>query len=257
MSKSKLHPYLTNGRQSDQSVFQIGSAALLSTGPGLHRIGTRGVLEDGRVFRYARNTGAAAIVAGQLLQMPDQAADHIDLAVNTALVGDETITVTLGTATAVTVNEFAGGYAITNSGTTGAGLTLPIASHPAAAALGTCVLTLDGPVPVLFNADTTVTLSKNPWADVIISGANQDHLAVGVANTLVPVGNSVAQYFWCQTWGTCGVWQDDTTANGSAMASGTTAGQIEITGGTDQIVGVNLEVGVADDYTPVFLTIAP
>ena len=254
---SRIHPYLTNGRQSDQSIFQVGSAALLSTGPGLHRVGTRGVLEDGRVFRYSRNTGAAAIVAGDMLQMPDQVADYIDLAVTTALVGDTTLTPTLGTVTAVTVNEVAGGYAITNSGTTGAGLTLPIASHPAAAASAAVVLTLDAPVPVLFNADTTVTLSKNPWADVVIAGGNQDHLAVGVSGTAVPAGNAVAQYFWCQTWGTCAVWQDDTTANGSAMASGTTAGQIEINGGTDQTIGVNLEIGVDGDYTPVFLTIAP
>jgi hypothetical protein len=254
---SKIHPYLTDGRQSDQSIFQIGSGALLSTGPGLHRVGTRGVLEDGRVFRYARNTGAAAIVAGQLLQMPDQDANMIDLAtVDTPALGDTTISVTLGTS-AATVNDYAGGYVITNSGTLGAGLTLPIASHPAAAASAALALTLDAPLPVLCHADTTATLSKNPWADVVISGANQDHLAVGVANTLVPVGNTVAQYFWCQTWGTCAVWQDFATANGSAMASGTTAGQIEITGGTDQIVGINLEVGVAGDYTPVFLTIAP
>ena len=254
---SMIHPYLTNGRQSDQSIYQVGSAALLAVGPGLHRVGTRGVLDDGRVFRYSRNTAAAAIVAGNLLQMLDQDANNIDLATDVAGVGDTTLVVTALGGTAITVNEFAGGYGITSSGTTGAGLTLSIASHAAAGTTAAATFVLDDPVPVLFNADTTVTLSKNPWADLVISGGNQDHFAVGVSPTAVPAGNAVAQYFWCQTWGTCGVWQDDSTANGSAMASGTTAGQIEINGGTDQTIGVNLEVGVAEQFTPVFLQIAP
>jgi hypothetical protein len=254
-----INPYLTNGRQSDQSIWEVAAAAgpiAQSSGKGVHRVGTRAVLEDGRVFYYARSSGAA-IVAGQLLQTPDQAADHIDLAVGTEVVGSPTITVVLGTATGILEGELAGGYAITNSGTLAAGLTLPIASNPLAAASASPVLTLDAPVPVLFHSDTTVTLQKNLWADVVISGVNQDHMACGVSQVAVAAGTSFPQYFWVQTWGVAGVYQDTNTANGSGMASGTTAGQVEIKGATDQPIGVNLEIGVDGDYTPMFLTIAP
>jgi len=251
---SKLNPWLTNGRQSDQSIFETASAAPGQT--AAHLPGTRGVLEDGRVFHYARNSGAA-IVAGQLLQTPDLSAQNQDLAAGTEILGSTTITVTLGSV-AATAQDFAGGYVVTNSGTTAAGLTLPIASHPAAAGTASLVLTLDGPNPVLFNADTTVTLVKSPWADVIISGTNQDHLACGVSPTPVVIGSTTAQYFWCQTWGLAGVWQDDTTANGSALASGSTAGQVEIAGADgDQVVGLLMEAGIAADYSPTLLTIAP
>lgn len=255
---SNVRPYLTNGRQSSQSIFEVASAAGTTAsfrGGALHRVGTRGMLPDGRVFYYARSTGAA-IAAGKLLQTPDQDAQFNDLAVGTIDAGATTINPTLGS-TAAIADEFQGGYAITNSGTLAAGLCLPIASHAAGAGSAALTITLDEPNPVLFHADTTVTLQKNPWADVIIAGANQDHFACGVSPIAVVSGATNPQYFWCQTWGVAAVWQDAATANGSLMASGTTSGQIEIRGAAgDQAVGMNLQVGVDGDYTPVFLLIS-
>ena len=256
---SRIHPYLMDGSQSQQSIDEVSAAAgpiADSSGQGVHRVGTRGALLDGRVFYYARSSGAA-ILRGKTLQTPDHSADYNDLAVGTEVAGSPTITVVLGS-TGVLEAEMVGGYAMVNSGTLGAGLPLTIASHPKVAASGSPVFTLDAPLPVLFNADTTITLFKNPWADVIISGANQDHFTCGVSPVAVAAGTSFPQYFWAQTWGSAAVWQDDTTANGVSLASGTTAGQVEINGGVDQTVGINLAtVPTADDYTPVFLKIAP
>lgn len=255
-STSNVKPFLTSGKQSDQSIFDVAQGGLADRSAGIHTVGTRAVLPDGRVYRYARSTGAA-IVAGKLLQTPDQDAQNSDLAVGTEVLGSTTLTVTLGS-TAAVEGEFAGGYAITNSGTLAAGLALGIASHPAAAASASLVLTLSAPNPVLFHADTTVTLLKNPWGDVIISGANQDHFACGVAPIAIPAGTTNAQFFWCQTWGPAAVWQDAATANGSVVTSGTTAGQVEIRGADgDQAVGQLFEAGVDGDYSPTFLTIAP
>lgn len=254
-TNDNIRPFLVSGRQSDQSIWEV--AASITGKGGLHPVGTRAVLPDGRVFYYARNSGSA-IVAGQLLQTPDQDAQNSDLAVATDVVGSSTITPTLGSTAAVN-DEFEGGYAIVNSGTAGEGpgLTLPIISNPAAAGSATIALTPAAPLPLTFNADVTVTLLKSPWADVVIAGANQDHFACGVSNVAVPAGSTNPQYFWCQTWGVCGTWQDAATANGSALASGTTAGRVEIRGADgDQCVGMLFEAGVDGDYSPTFLTIS-
>lgn len=256
---SRIHPYLTNGRQSDQNVWEVTQSGTGVVTGGLHRVGTRAVLEDGRVFYYARSSGAA-IVAGQMLQMPDQDTDFEDMATATDVVGSATVTPTQGGSATAVANEFAGGYISIISGTAGSGpgLTLPIASHAAWGATTALPLTLDAPLNVLFNADVKSTCTKNPWADVIISGANQDHKAVGVSNVAVPAGTTNPQHFWCQTWGSCSVWNDAATANGSKMASGTTAGQIEISGADgDQDVGQLMWLSTAEEYTPTFLTIAP
>ena len=250
-----LQPYLTNGRQSDQSIWQVLESGTGVT--GLHRVGTRGMLEDGRVFYYARSSGAA-IVAGNMLQMPIVAATFIDLVVATDLAGQTTINPTNGAVTALQ-DAFAGGYICIINGTTGAGQTLPITSHPAWASASAVALTIDGPLPVSLNADCKVTVTMSPWADVVISGVNQDHMAVGVSNVAVPAGSTNPQFFWCQTWGTCAVWQDEASARGSALSSGTTAGQVELKDATsDQIVGqVQTVVGTIADFSTTFLTIAP
>jgi len=94
---------------------------------------------------------------------------------------------------------------------------------------------------------------------VVIAGTNQDHFAVGISNVAVPAGTTNPQHFWCQTWGVASVWQDEASANGSALSSGSTAGQVELADATsDQIVGQVLHVvATIADYTPTFLTIAP
>jgi hypothetical protein len=253
---SKIHPYLTNGRQSSQSIWEVsqGSTDLSS---GLHPVGTRAALEDGRVFYYARNR-STALVAGNLLSAELQTAEFADLATADGVVaGDTTITPTLG-ATAVTVNEYAGGYAIVNDDT-GEGKTYTIKSHPLATGTAAVVLTLDDPVNVTFGAGTSITMMKNLWGDVIISPAAAAHVAVGVSNVAVPLGSTNPQYFWCQTWGICSVWQDEISAIGALVGSGPdTAGQVGIyNSGTEQIVGVNTWTTVAGENNPIFLTIAP
>jgi hypothetical protein len=195
-----------------------------------------------------------------MLQTPDGDTDFEGMVTETDVVGSTTVEVTQGGSATMLADEAAGGYISIIAGTAGSGpgLTLPIAGHAAWGATTKLPLTLDAPLNVLFNADVTSTVTKNPWAEVVISGANQDHMACGVSNVAVPAGTTNPQHFWCQTWGTCSVWQDHTTANGSKLASGTTAGQVEISGADgDQDVGQLLWLATNEEYTPTFLTIAP
>jgi hypothetical protein len=207
------------------------------------------------VFYYAKNSGAA-IVAGNLLTAELQTAQFTELAVGTLLAGSPTITPTLG-ATAVTVDEYAGGYCVIIDDT-GEGKTYTIKSHPAASGTATCELTLEDPIHVDFGAGTTVQMVKNLWGDVIIAPGGVAHVPVGVSNTAVDAGTSTPQWFWCQTWGVCSVWQDEGATIGQALTSGTTAGQVEVWNvAGDQEIGWNIWLAVAGENQPVFLRIAP
>ncbi len=253
---ARLHPYLSDGSKSTQSIHEVSQSGVDMTAGGNHTVGTRGVLEDGRVFYYARSSGAA-IVAGKLLQSPDIPTTVTDEAVATELAGVSALSVTLTTGIAGLADEWAGGYAIIQDDT-GEGQTLPIKGHLAIADATEFECDIEGTLPITLGAGATVSLIKSPWAEVVISGANQDHFVCGVAVVAVPAGTTNPQHFWCQTWGVAGVWQDAATANGSCLASGTTAGQVEIRGADgDQNVGQLLVVAVAEEYSPTFLTIAP
>jgi len=252
---SFLHPFLTDGSQSPQSVVQVSESGTGVVAGGAHRVGTRGALPDGRVFYYARSSGAA-IVAGKMNQMPDVPTTFTDLAVGTELAGQSTLAVTPGAVTALE-DAFAGGYCIIQDDT-GEGQIFTVKSHLAVASATEFTVNIEGTIPIALGAGATVSMIKSPWADVIISGAAQDHMCVGVSNVAVPAGTTNPQHFWCQTWGVAPVWQDEASANGSALSSGTTAGQVELADATsDQIVGQLVVVAVDTEYTPTFLTIAP
>jgi hypothetical protein len=136
-----------------------------STDPSLASLcGTKWNLADGRVVALVQ-TGASAIGPGLMVQAAATISTFVDLAVpsssNTG-VGSTSITVTLGGTPSggVVANQFAGGYAIvTATSSTGYGQMLRIASHPAAAASGSLVLTLEDPLSVALTTGTsTVSL---------------------------------------------------------------------------------------------------
>lgn len=241
-------PVLQNGMGSPQGIWEAGSDQH-------HAIGTRASLNDGRVFYYARNSGAA-IVAGNLLSSEAVSAQNEDIATNTAAIGDTSVTVTSGSAT-YGANDFAGGYLVVIDDT-GEGITYKIAGHPAIAATTSVAITLVDPIYVAFGANTTACLVKNPWMDLVIAPTGQSHMSAGVSQVAVDAGTATKQYFWCQTWGVSAAWQDEASGIGVLLTSGATAGQVEAQDAVaEHIVGVNLFTGTAGENQPVFLTIAP
>lgn len=164
-----------------------------------------------RVFALVQN-GAVALVSGVLVQGPASiGANHTGLTVATAPIGSTQITVTLG-ATAVTANQYAGGFVVISAGT-GAGQTLEISSHPAAAASATVVLTLRDPLSVatlVTDSKASLTLPQYgsvngvdvTTSGVVISPTTATGRTIGVTITPIPASTAtIPTYGFIQTVG--------------------------------------------------------
>lgn len=141
------------------------------TGDGIAlgvRVGERFDLDDEREVVLVQNAGTA-LVAGNLIQGPADIANHIGLtttAYSAATTSAKaTVTVTLGN-TAVTTNQYQGGYLIVATGT-GIGQTMKIFTHPSASASASLVVTLEDAPPVaLVAASSTVSMFMNPYGSL-------------------------------------------------------------------------------------------
>lgn len=159
--------------------------------------GVRFNTNDGRQVVMVRNGGteiaAASIASGLLVQGPAQIAAFTGLAMTVptatpATAGTYQILVTNG-ATKLNVNEFANGYLLTAS-LTGAGQTLQIASHQAAAASGTFLITLQDPIQVTLDATTTISLVRNPYIGVVVSATGLTAPTVGASFYVISAGTA-------------------------------------------------------------------
>ena len=241
-------PILYNGAGSPQSIYNESTVKH-------HRVGTRAQLSDGRVFYYTRNSGAA-IVAGNLLMSELVSGDGDDLAVTASAAGQKVVNVTPTGSKVWTDGDLQGGYLCVNDAV-GEGITYQIESHPTNTGGTAFNITLRDDIAVALTTASQVTILKNPWMDAVIAAADQAHMPAGVANVAVTAGTGTKQYFWCQTWGVVAGWDDAATAIGAGLTSGSTAGQFEIVAATDASIGIQLFTGVATEYYPKFLRIAP
>ncbi len=164
-------------------------------------VGSKWDTNDGRELVLVQN-GAVALASGKLIQAPVEITAFEKLAMTIpaaypGTVGATQILVTNG-GTVLKQNLFAGGYLVVAS-STGIGQTLQIASHQAAAASATFVVTLADPVQVALSGTSTVSLIANPYAGVLIS--NHSTLGTPVGVSLYPIAASTAP-----TWdGTSGL----------------------------------------------------
>lgn len=219
-------------------------------------LGSRWDLEDGREVKLIL-AGASNLAAGKLMAAPAPISDHANCAVTAVQAYSNngntpaTVTITLG-ATAVTANQYAGGYAVINAGT-GLGQTLQIASHPAAALSASLVVTLaDGPNTALVAASSKVTLIANPCKGVIINAASALQQPVGV--TLYPI--TAAYYGYIVSKGVVSCLQDGNTTTGSAVSpSNATDGAIENGVIAQGFVGNAIMTGVTTEYQPIFVNL--
>jgi len=216
-------------------------------------LGTKVVTPDGRAFRYVK-AGATALVPGKLQDGPATIGHATNIPVAAAsAIGASTVTVTLG-ATAVVVNQYAGGVLVVNDAD-GQGHTYTIKSHPAADASASLVVTLDDnePIIVALTTSSEVTLIPNQYKGVIIHAATETGIPIGVA--VYPI---TALYFgWIQTRGAVSALADATPAaiGQQVDASTTTDGSVTLgTVGTGGI-GYALAQGVSTEYNPIFLNL--
>lgn len=223
--------------------------------------GVRFNTNDGRQVVIVRNGGteisAVAIGSGLLVQAPAEITtwNHLAITVPTATpatAGTYQILVT-NAGTKLNVNQYAGGYLLVDTGT-GIGQTLQIASHQAAAASATFILTLQDPIQVTLDATSFVTLVRNPYIGVVVSatgltgtavGASFYAIGAGTASTydgtsgaITAQGQPVYAFLGCH--GIWGIRADGTSTPAvglPASASTTTAGDVTVFTAAKQYIG--------------------
>lgn len=229
-----------------------GQVLLSSSATPAHPVGTRRNTPDGRSFRYSL-AGAAALVAGNVIQAPAQLVNHQQLTPAAAAIAADTITVTLG-ATLATANQYAGGWAIIDT-TPGLGYSYPISGHPAADASATLAVTLvpGSFIQVALTTDSRVSLQSNAYRNVIQAPVTT---LTGAVVGVCPFPLTLAQYGWIQTHGPCGTLIVGTPAVGHIVGPPTTsAGAAAINTSTNPVLGHMMVTGVDGKVQAVFLTI--
>jgi hypothetical protein len=229
-------------------------------------IGTRMILPDGRVFRYAFANGAIGVGTGVQSSIALANADT-DLVPAAAAVGDKSITVTFGTSpnTDVAKDDYANGYIFVNN-EAGEGYVYRIRgtdAHVAAdvsASPAVPIYLMDGdPVKVALTTSSKVGLVANPYMHVITSPTTQTARCVGFA----AAGAADNAYFWAQTWGEAAVLADGTLVIFRPLrVSDGTAGAVEEyssqTDAEEQVVGFATNfLSATTEYQFAFLTISP
>jgi hypothetical protein len=242
---------VTTGLVIQQGIFEASAT-------GKHRIGTRMQLADGRVFYYAETGGA--LTCGKMALSVLPTSDFDICAVSTGAANDKSLTITHAGSPSVAANDFAEGYLIIHTGTTGAGQCVKIKSHgvPVSKAIA---LTLYDPLVLVVNADCTAEILRNPFKDVTHL-ANDTATPAGVP--LVAIGSG--SFGWLQTWGTCALFAGSDGDITSRLMCCTTAGEVELLTiateaayvGTPVEIGHNLSVTLKDTYYhATYLTLFP
>lgn len=226
-------------------------------------LGSRWDLSDGREVALGQASSATTVVPGKLYQNAALIANHQNLA-TTAVVAysangntPASITATLG-ATAVTANQYQGGYLAIVDGT-GEGQLLKIASHPAADASATCKFTLeDGWTTLPVAATSEVSLIPATGNNVIIHPTTPSNSVFGLAMYDI----AASSYGFFLTKGVGNALGDATTpAVGCAISwSAATAGAIGATpyaGNvlTGAVIGQTAILSVSAEYRPVNMNI--
>lgn len=246
---------------------KLGQNMFESSSTQKHPLGTRGVMSDGRVFRYVL-AGAVDLIAGTVLQSPAVVAGHQTLAVNTTsqvAIGGSGVALTC--ASSVAANFYSEGYAVIASGA-GQGFIYQLDAHAAVStgATGQFPFYLPSDANTYVTAITTtstVTLSANKYRGVVIAPiTTATGLIVGVAQYVI----TAAQFGWIQTWGLAAVLSNDASAMGqwlngiaatcgrSAFMSSPAVTACAIVG---QFIGHAYQTGVQGQFTVADLRISP
>jgi len=243
-------PYKNRGFA--QGLHQISSTAK-------ERLGTLRVTQDGRKFRYAL-AGASALSWGKMGACTGAGitAAQDDTAQTSYgwSAGDRAVQIVVTTGTAITENEYAGGYLYINDVTNYEGLILEIEGNAAMASSGALVyIELADPSPIAIGATAEVSLIRSPWYKTTETGA-EEVMPAGVP--LVDV--TAAYYYWAQTGGMANVLMNGNVANGTTCVMATPAGSVGAATATTLItygrVGRKvLGAGVDTEYDPVWLNI--
>ena len=219
------------------------------------RLGTRLAVGD-RVFRYARLTTSANVLAGDLLCMPAVVASHQTaiLTISAQTAGQYTLTCSASAGNEFTANQYAEGYVtVASTGLAGGGGMFRIKSHGSGAAVA---FTIYDALPEAVAAGPG-SLTRNMYNGVGIGGA-----VTAVPSCVAPCDVTTGNYFWGQTWGIAPIKASTAIGAGIGLCLGVSGGVAgiltigAITGGGHQF-GKAIGVTVESHANPVWLTIMP
>jgi hypothetical protein len=216
---------------------------------------------NGKEFALVIN-GAAALVAGNLLQSVVEDTQFENMAVGTAgVVGDTFIQITNGTTTVVPTLFKGGSISFYTAGTVAIGDEYTITDVNGVLTSGGAMrVFLDKPLRYAVTTSAKVVMRQNLWNGVIqMPATTPTGAAVGVAIFAIPATLSPNFYAgWVQTRGLCSVLSDGSTfAVGSAVGTPSgTAGAVTVYAAatTKQAIGVSLEAAASTHAIVVNLT---
>jgi hypothetical protein len=221
-------------------------------------LGTQLIFQDGRKYRFAEKSGAAA-VAGFVQQAAANVANHIGQTMNTVNAVNAREFEFLVGATAVTANDYDEGYLSIDDGT-GEGYIYRIATHDASAGSENITLNLEAGESVQVAtaaAGTIASILKNPYKDVVVYPTTATQVHVGVAVKPIAANG----FGWLQTRGPASIMTNGTVILGDAVyVAATTAGTVSATTTTfaveyQRIVGYVMKVSATTLESVVFVTI--
>jgi hypothetical protein len=228
-------------------------------------LGVRSTTGDGREYRFV-SAGASALIVGQLIQSAAPQANYIDVTAIAVAAGATTATLTVSTGTAVTANQFSGGYYMTyGTVANGGGQILKISSNTAVSASGTSItLTLEDAPSIAITTSATVNIFPPPYAAVIQTPSTVTGKPVGIAlgvnpNTSTTLNGLTALYYgWLQIKGVANALIAGTPAIGTGLSAPNagTAGALQVTAATLMDIATNLKTGTDGRYGPVDLLIS-
>ena len=232
--------------------FQTSTDASLGT-----LVGTRWDLSDGREVKLVSAGSATTIAPGILYQNAEIIVDHQNhdvTAVQANSANGNTpakVTATLG-ATAVTANQYQGGFLIVNDNN-GEGQTLRIASHPAADASASLTVTLEDAPSVAITAASEVCLLPADGKSVVINPTTPTNMVSGAGLYTI----AASAFGFLVTKGICAVLNADAnlTAGSAVSPSNATAGGVENGVIAQGFVGRACQTGVDTEYRAVYLNI--
>lgn len=212
---------------------------------------------DGKVYAYTL-AGASNLAAGKITQTAASVANSVNRTGVTTVAGQNSVAYTLG-ATAVTADQYKGGYLVVNAGT-GAGQSLLISGNTAATAGNSYAITVyltEAIMTATLASDSKFSLLPNPqYSSVIADHTAQPSIPV---NGVPIVAVTAAYYYWSQVGGYASVLSDGVIAkNAEGIGSNGTDGAVEtrVDATVTKAVGYAPEATVTTEYSPFVLTLA-
>jgi len=204
-------------------------------------------MDDGRMFRLCRNSVAAALAPGLLVQAKADTAYSEELVVAVAgAVGDTTLSVTVTSGHEdLSENELRDGY-FAASGTAGElGHGRKIKGNTAAVAGAITILTFYDAL-----TDVITISSYGAWifpiyTDVVVDAGSAKAIGCPICDVTISVAATGYYYFWAQVAGPCPIISGGALVAGDNVMSGGDGSVIATTGTTPETVGVAMQAVTA------------